>query len=102
MNHLDDDIREELLQDLSPRDLQDIESALHREYVQAPDVQAEWEKVNDNDNVNDNGNGNDQQEESEQTTKISHLWSFLSGVAAAAVIFFLFTLFNNKTEENKT
>ncbi|MBQ6033124.1 MAG: FecR domain-containing protein [Prevotella sp.] len=102
MNHLDDDIREELLQDLSPRDLQDIESALHREYVQAPDVQAEWEKVNDNDNVNDNGNGNDQQEESEQTTKISHLWSFLSGVAAAAVIFFLFTLFNNKTEENNT
>ena len=96
MNHLDDDIREELLQDLSPRDLQDIESALHREYVQAPDVQAEWEKVNDN------GNGNDQQEESEQTTKISHLWSFLSGVAAAAVIFFLFTLFNNKTEENNT
>lgn len=110
MNHLDNDIREELLQELTPQELQDIESALHREYVQKPDVQAEWEKVRENGNVNGNNNVNDdeedktiaQQENTPSSARISHLWSFLSGVAAAAVIFFIFTLFNNKTEENNT
>lgn len=100
MNHLEEDIREELLQELSPRELQDIESALHREYVKKPDVQAEWEKVNVNDNGNDHANI--QVEDHPSKTRISHLWSFLSGVAAAAVIFVLLTLFNNKTEENNT
>ena len=32
----------------------------------------------------------------------SHLWSFLSGVAATAVIFILFTLFYNRGDDNKT
>lgn len=104
MNHLEEDIREELLQELSSRELQDIESALHREYVKKPDVQAEWEKIKEYVNVNVNGNvdPDSQEEDHPSKVRISHLWSFLSGVAAAAVIFVLFTLFNNKTEENNT
>ena len=101
-DHLEEDIREELLQDLSPRELQDIESALHREYVKKPDVRAEWEKIKEYVNENGNGNDNELEEDHPSKARISHLWSFLSGVAAAAVIFFLFTLFNNKTEENNT
>ena len=86
-DHLEENIREELLQQLSPRELQDIESALHREYVQKPDVHAEWEKVMQRDSLK---------------ARYSHLWSFLSGVAAAAVIFILFTLLYNRGDDNKT
>ncbi len=101
-DHLEEDIREELLQDLSPCELQDIESALHREYVQEPDVRAEWEKIKEYVNGNVNENGNELVEGHPSKARISHLWSFLSGVAAAAVIFILFTLFNNKSADNKT
>ena len=100
MNHLEEDIREELLQELSPRELQDIESALHMEYVKKPDVLAEWEKIKEY--VNGNGNDNELEEDHPSKVRISHLWSFLSGVAAAAVIFVLFTLFNIKSADNKT
>ena len=98
-DHLEKDIKDELLQELSPREMQDIESALHREYVQKPDVQAEWEKVREE--ILTEPADNEETEEQKPARTI-HLWSFLSGVAAAAVIFILFTLFNNKTEENNT
>lgn len=100
MNHLDDNIREELLQELKVQELQDIESALHREYVQKPDVHAEWEKVKSNVDLNDNVNYEAQLKDYPSKARITHLWSFLSGVAAAAIIFFLITLFNNRQEED--
>lgn len=104
MNHLEDNIREELLQELTPQELQDIESALHREYAQKPDVQSEWEKIKYNVNGNDNENGNDDHQQEERTSKarFTHLLSFLSGVAAAALIFLLFNIYKDKETDNKT
>lgn len=123
MDHLNDDIREELQQELTTRELQDIESALHREYVRKPDVQAEWEKIMlseklqersdklespQDDDSSKKGNHTSQfstinsQLENTYHLRSSHLWSFLSGVAAAAVIFILFTLFYNRGDDNKT
>ena len=100
MDYLNDDIREELQQELTPRELQDIESALHREYVPKPDVQAEWEKLNERVEVRDDDT--DGEQPSAKSYNIRHLWSFMAGMAAAAAIFFVLTLFNNKvTDDNK-
>ncbi len=98
-DHLEKNIKDELLQELSPREMQDIESALHREYVQKPDVQAEWEKVREE--ILTEPADNEETEEQKPARRI-HLWSFLSGVAAAAAIFILFTLFNNTKDDNST
>jgi ferric-dicitrate binding protein FerR (iron transport regulator) len=116
MDHLNNDIREELQQELTTRELQDIESALHREYVRKPDVQAEWEKLMlsdklespQDDDSSTSGNHTSQfstinsQLKNTSLLNSSHLWSFLSGVAATAVIFILFTLFYNRGDDNKT
>ena len=123
MDHLNDDIREELQQELTTRELQDIESALHREYVRKPDVQAEWEKLMLSEELQVRSDKLEPSQKSDSSTSgnhtsqfstinsqlkntshlnSSHLWSFLSGVAATAVIFILFTLFYNRGDDNKT
>ena len=98
MDYLNNDIREELQQEMTSRELQDIESALHREYVRKPDVQAEWNRLQERLEV-ENEDTEEEQETVSKGYQIRHLWSFMAGMAAAAAIFFVLTLFNNKGEE---
>jgi len=101
MDNLTDDIRENLQQEMTTKELQDIESALHREYVRRPDVPAEWVKMSEVISADEVSaeEADDTMMESlgtDRQTKMRYLWSFLAGVAATAAVFLVFNIYNPK------